>query len=301
MSHSLLQRSPDRVHTPGMQFFGISKAATGVRRAAGKWNATLAFALCATALPLAAQTVEQWQKAAVQKHPTLAQAGSPLNQRFLAIVAEKRKSEPAYFARPDWPLRAAAAAAEAIRSEEAAAKAEVEKATAARMAELSPDEQEWERDKARWIFERLVFGDDEEVIAKKLYLSKTIAARVPAKVRMELNSRFQWVIGESKFRLNFEMKEGLAAIAFESVPQASDALDSLINEDWGRLRKAAIERFGPPAQSVEFPVVAKLQRGGWTVTDTWERPDARIKLGIINDGGKCSAGLRISDPKTAAE
>lgn len=297
MSHSLLQRSPDRVHTPGMQFFGNSKVATGVRRAAGKWNAVLALALGAAALPLAAQTVEQWQQDAVRRYPALAQAGSPFNQRFLAIVAEKRKSEPGFFARPDWPVRAADAVAAAIKAEEDAVKA----ADAARLAKMSPDEQEWEKTKERWFFEKLAFGDDEATIAKKLYTSKTLTARVPAVSRMELDARFQWVMGDSKFRLAFEAKDGLAAVILQSPPQQSDALDSLINDDWGKLRAAAIERFGPPVHSVEFPVEAKLQRGGWTVTDTWERADARIKLGIISDGGKCSAGLRISDPKTAAE
>ncbi len=276
----------------------LSQAAQVHLRLGWKASVTVLFALLAAVMPLSAQTVEQWQKAAVQKHPALAQAGSPLNQRFLAIVAEKRKSDPGYFAKPDWPVRAAEAAAEALQAKEQAAK----NAETARTAEMTPDEREWERDKARWVFEKLVFGDSEEVIAKKLYQSKLIAARVPAKARMELASRFQWVLGESKFRLDFEMKEGgLAAINFASVPQGADALDSVIHEDWEKLRPAVVERFGPPAKSAEYPNAQKLQRGGWAVTDTWERPGSRMKLGVIEDGGKCSASLRISDPARAAE
>jgi hypothetical protein len=72
-----------------------------------KVSAALLLAAITAMTPLTAQTVEAWQKAAMQKHPALAQAGSPLNQRFLALVAEKRKSDPAFFANANWPVRAA--------------------------------------------------------------------------------------------------------------------------------------------------------------------------------------------------
>lgn len=74
-----------RVETMGMHF---SKDLM-------KWSASVLLALLALAQPLAAQTVEQWQRSAVQKYPALAQAGSPLNQRFIAIVTAKRQAEPA--------------------------------------------------------------------------------------------------------------------------------------------------------------------------------------------------------------
>ena len=47
------------------------------------------------------------QAAAVLKYPALKESGSPLNQQFLATIAEKRKSDPAFFNQPDWPMRAA--------------------------------------------------------------------------------------------------------------------------------------------------------------------------------------------------
>jgi len=269
-----------------------------------KWSAPVLLALLALAQPLAAQTVEQWQRSAVQKYPALAQAGSPLNQRFIAIVTAKRQAEPAYFSKPDWPMRAAAEAAAALQGEEmavASKKAEEEKAAAAKLAAMSPDEQAWEKDKARWVFERLVFGDDDGTIAKKLYLSKVITARVPPALRAPLSSRFWWVIGESKYYADFELKDGLAAIAFESLAEPVSALSNLVNDDWKRLREVVVERFGAPAKSVEFPDEKKLHAGGWTVTDTWERPGFRMKLGLTEDGGKCSAALRISDPAKAAE
>jgi hypothetical protein len=271
-------------------------------------SAVLLLAMLAAAAPLSAQTVEQWQKAAVQKHPALAQAGSPLNQRFLALVAEKRKSDPAFFAKPDWPLRAAAEAAAASGAGETAATPQPQAGTekppappAAPAAEMTPEEQEWERDTARWVFERLAFGDSEEVIARKLYRSKLVKARAVAAIRTDLNSRFSWILGESKFFLGFEMKDGLAAITFDCRPEKTTALEDLIREDWDRLRAGAIEQFGPPATSVEFPTVPKLKRGGFTMTDSWERPNARINLGISEADGKCSATLRISDPARAAE
>jgi hypothetical protein len=267
--------------------------------------AALLLAFLVVALPLVAQTVEQWQRSAVQKHPALAQAGSPLNARFLAIVAEKRKADPGFFTKPDWPLRAAEEAAAALRAEEQAAnekKAEMARAEAARLEAMTPDEREWEAEKARWVFERLVFGDDEQKIVRKLSLSKTVTSRAAPSARVPLGSRFWWVMGESKFYLDFEMKDGLAAITFDSLAERSTSLDSVIHEDWNKLRAAAIEKFGPPTKVAEFPDDAKkLRAGGWTVTDTWERPGFRVKLGLTEDDGKASTSLRISDPKRAAE
>jgi len=262
---------------------------------------TFLFALFAVATPLVAQTVETWQKAAVQKHPALAQAGSPLNVRFLAIVAEKRKSEPAYFTKPDWPMRAADAADAALRAEELAVSEKAKAEEAARLAKMTPEERDWDRDKARWVFERLVFGDDEDAIVSKLNHSKLITSRVSPSMRVPLSTHFQWVMDESKFHLDFEMKDKLVAIVVESKAETNDNLDGFIHDDWQKLRAAAIEQFGPPAKTVAYPDAKGLHTGGWTVTDTWDRPGSRIKLGVTEDSGKCTATLRISDPAHAPE
>lgn len=257
--------------------------------------------MLAITLPLPAQSVDTWQTAAVRKYPALTEAGSPLNTRFLAIIAEKKKSDPAFFTKPDWPMRAATAAAEALRAEELAASEKTKSEEEARLAKMAPEEREWEKDKARWIFERLVFGDKEDTIVSKLNRSKTITSRVSPSMRVVLDSRFQWVIGESKYRLSFEMKDTLAAILVESSPEKAENLAEFIHEDWEKLRKAAIEQFGPPTKTVAFPDAKNLHAGGWTVTDTWDRPGSRIKLGVTEDSGKCSAALRISDPAKAPE
>lgn len=265
------------------------------------------------AVPASPQAVEAWQKIAVQKHPAVAQAGSPLNQRFLAIVAAKRKSEPTYFEQADWPMRAADAAAVELRAEEmvAKAKAKADELVAKKKAEADMEraqteqeraeeiaqwEREWEAQKARWVFERLVFGDSEETIVRKLNLSKLVTPRAVGNTRVELGSRFRWTLGESKFNLDFEMKDGLAAITFDCRPEDTSELDTLIREDWDKLRAAAIERFGQPIMSAEYPTASKLRRGGLTVTDVWSRPDRHIALGLSQDSGKCHTTLRISDP-----
>ncbi|MEP6669660.1 MAG: hypothetical protein ABJF10_10935 [Chthoniobacter sp.] len=262
---------------------------------------TSAVLLLAMALPLAAQTVETWQKAAVQKHPALTQAGSPLNVRFLAIIAEKRKSEPAYFSKPDWPMRAADAADAALRAEDLAVSEKAKAEEAARLAKMTPEEREWDHDKARWVFERLVFGDTEETIVSKLTHSKLITSRVSPSTRVPLGTHFQWVLGETKYNLDFEMKDKLAAIVFESPAEATDNLDGFIHDDWQKLRTAAVEQFGPPTKTIAYPDAKALHAGGWTVTDTWDRPGSRIKLGVTEDSGKGRAALRISDPAHAAE
>ena len=265
--------------------------------------ALLLALLTATASLFAAQTVEGWQQAAVQKYPALAQSGSPLNQRLLALIAEKRKTEPAFFAKPDWPLRAANAAATALQAEETATSEKAKADEAARLAKMTPEEQEWDRDKARWVFERLVFGDKEEAIASKLNRSKLVTLRVAPSSRVPLGSRFQWVFGETKFHIDFEMKgDSLAAIVFENSPEKTSNLDGFIHDDWGKLRAAAIEQFGPPTKTVEFPATSKqLLHGILTLTDAWERPGCRIRLGLIEDEGRASVALRISDPAHAPE
>jgi hypothetical protein len=266
-----------------------------------KTPAALLLAMLVGVMPSPAQTMDTWQTAAVRKYPSLTEAGSPLNTRFLAIVAEKKKSEPAFFSRPDWPMRAATAAAEALAAEEAAATAKIKAEEDARLAKMAPEERDWEKDKARWVFERLVFGDDEEAVVHKLNRSKLISSRVSPSMRVPVDSRFQWAIGETKYRLSFEMKDKLAAILFESSPEKSENLAEFIHEDWEKLRKAVIEQFGQPTKTIPFPDAKALKAGGWTVTDTWERPGSRIKLGVTEDSGRCSAALRISDPAHAAE
>ena len=82
----------------------------------------LTVAVMAHAATVPAQTAERWQAAAVLKYPALREQGSPLNKQFLAVVAAKRQSEPAFFNQPDWPLRAADLAVAEIKNAEAAPK-----------------------------------------------------------------------------------------------------------------------------------------------------------------------------------
>jgi len=261
------------------------------------------LALLAVTAPLGAQTVEAWQRAAIQKHPALAEAGSPLNQRFLALIAEKRKSDPAFFSKTNWPVRAADAAAEALQAEQQAAADKAKADEAARLAAMSPEEQEWDKTKARWVFERLAFGDNEETITAKLNHSKLIASRVAPAMRVAIASRFQWVLGESKYHLDFEMKgDGLAAVVFESSPEKTTNLDGFIHDDWAKLRAAAIEQFGAPSKSTDFPPDAKkLTTGGFTPTDTWDQPTRRLKLGLTEDDGRAHVTLRLTDPAHSPE
>ena len=263
--------------------------------------ALLASVAALQAAPAPPQMVERSQKAAVQKHPALGQAGSPLNRKFLAIVAMKRTAEPQFFDQPDWPLRAADAAAAHLRAEEGAAQAsaaaEMKRTEAERekAEEISEWEKKWEAEKARWIFDRLVFGDSEEAIVRKLSLSKIVSVRAKGE-RLDLNSRFRWVLGESKFNLAFEMKDGLAAITFECLPMSASELEGLIREDWDKLRAAALEQLGPPTKSSPFPTGGKVMRGGWTVTDAWTQPGREAALGLSEEGGRCHAILRLGDP-----
>jgi hypothetical protein len=240
---------------------------------------------------LAAQTAEAWQRSAVQKYPALAQAGSPMNQRFVALIAEKRTAEPAFFSKPDWPMRAADLVAAAIKAEDDKVKAAEE----ARLAAMSPDERDWEKNKARWVFERLVLGDGEETIVKKLNASKVITSRVSPSMRVPLGTHFQWVMGESKFRMDFEMKDDhLVAILFDCSPEKTSNLDAFVKDDWTKMRAAMVERYGQPTKSEPYPDDAKkLKKGGWTVTDSWEQKEFQIKLSIHEDDGRCNTVVRI--------
>jgi hypothetical protein len=286
------------------------------------------------------QTVERWQAAAVLKYPALKEPGSPLNKQFLAVVAAKRQSEPAFFNQPDWPLRAADLAVQEIQNAEAAAKqkaiadeqaakakakaeAEKTKAEIAARRDMTPEERremdrkdakaemdrmnaeeiaQWDTQKDKWVFDRLVLGDEEDVIIRKLNLSKLVTPRVPPSSRIELNSRFRWEIGERKYNLDFEMKDGkLAAINFGCLSEKTTELDTLVKEDWDKLRAAAIERFGPPTTSNEFPTAKTLKRSGLTVTDVWQKPGSAsaVTLGVAEEESRCNPALRIGAPVVA--
>jgi len=287
------------------------------------------FAMLATlqAAPVPSQTVERWQAAAVLKYPALKESGSPLNQQFLAIIAGKRQSEPAFFSQPDWPLRAADLAVEALKAAEVAAKekAKADEAAAiaknrsnenaARNMSRAKKEQEekaelakaraeeaamWETQKDKWVFDKLMFGDAEDVITRKLAGSKIVTSRVAPSVRVDLNSRYRWVLGERNFNMDFEMKDDkLTSIGFACPPERTTNLDSLVREDWDKVRAVAIERFGQPTKSSEYPTTNTLRRGGTTVTDVWERPGSTVTLGVAEDDSMCKPTLRISTPAKA--
>jgi len=278
----------------------------------------LLLALLATleAAPVPAQTVERWQAAAVLKYPALKEPGSPLNRQFLAIVAAKRQAEPGFFTPADWPMRAADLAVEGLKAAETAAQAQAQAEEAKAQAEakaaksMTRDQQErallaqeradeaaqWEARKAKWIFDKLIFGDSEDVIIRKLNASKLVAPRVAPSLRVDLNSRYRWIVGERKFNLEFEMKESLVAVSFACLAEKTTELDTLVREDWDKLRAAAIELFGPPSKTTDFPDTKGLRRGGLTVTDLWERPGAVIALGVAESESRCHPALRISDP-----
>ena len=56
---------------------------------------------------VSAQTAAASQQQALKKHPELAVAGSALNKAFVAEVARRKQTDPAFFRAPDWPMRLA--------------------------------------------------------------------------------------------------------------------------------------------------------------------------------------------------
>jgi hypothetical protein len=72
------------------------------KKLAAVFVSLLFAALCLTA---AAQlTDKQWQAKAVEKYPALGVKGSELNKRFIDAYSNRRKTDPAFFANPQWPL-----------------------------------------------------------------------------------------------------------------------------------------------------------------------------------------------------
>ena len=55
----------------------------------------------------AAETEKDWQRKAVSEYPDLAIKDSKFNKRFLELVAQRRKEEPAFFKDPKWSLQLA--------------------------------------------------------------------------------------------------------------------------------------------------------------------------------------------------
>lgn len=53
-------------------------------------------------------------KQAMEKHPDLAQEGTPLHTEFMIIYKSKREDDPAYFNDLDWPIRLAEESADSL-------------------------------------------------------------------------------------------------------------------------------------------------------------------------------------------
>jgi pimeloyl-ACP methyl ester carboxylesterase len=64
--------------------------------------AFLALTLCFTCD--AQTTVQEWEAKAVEKYPALGSSGSAFNQRFVETYNERRKTDPAFFTNPQWPM-----------------------------------------------------------------------------------------------------------------------------------------------------------------------------------------------------
>lgn len=62
----------------------------------------LFVAFCHTAAAQA--TATNWQVKAIEKYPALGIRGSELNIRFLDAYSARRKTDPAFFDNPQWPL-----------------------------------------------------------------------------------------------------------------------------------------------------------------------------------------------------
>jgi hypothetical protein len=56
---------------------------------------------------VSAQTVAASQQQAIKKYPDLVVAGSTFNKAFVAELARRRQTDPAFFRAPDWPMRLA--------------------------------------------------------------------------------------------------------------------------------------------------------------------------------------------------
>lgn len=67
--------------------------------------AILVLLLSLFCVSLFGQTGEKdWQNKAIQKYPELGVKGSEFNSRFLNAYADRRKTDPNFFASPQWPL-----------------------------------------------------------------------------------------------------------------------------------------------------------------------------------------------------
>lgn len=262
----------------------------------------IAFAAAAFAADSVA--VEDWQRKAVAKYPSLAVEGSDLNRKFVELVKFHRAVNPGFFNEDDWPMRAAELANDRLReAAESRHRAETAKQRAReREAKAAADEKEmlaqWESEKPRRVFDKLVFGDSEEMVRRKLDVSDMVKPTVYRGGSLGIS--YEWPIGELVCRLAFKVDGGLSEISAWARARNASYLDTLVMRDWETLRAVAIERYGPPTKSAPYPSIFGVKNGFGIVTDRWELPDRTIAVQLVEENSTFYPLLEISDPARAA-
>ena len=92
-----------RGHLGGHRLLPLSR----LRRSSLRWVTAAFFASVLNTFPATAPSqsaTQDWQAQAVRKYPDLGVGGSLFNQQFVTAVGERRRTNPAFFSNPRWPL-----------------------------------------------------------------------------------------------------------------------------------------------------------------------------------------------------
>ena len=250
----------------------------------------LIFSVCALACVAIghsnAQSVAEWQKRAIAEYPDLARQGSTLHQAFMLLYEAAKDQKPELLAKPDWPMRLAASAAQ--RPDQIVAEQKLVKAAAL----VQPED--------RKAFDNLYFGDSEELTQFKLaHSAKLISenARMPDggyatfyALRVDERSyAVQVDFHEGKlYRVSFVQTFGDISRHFAShnrkwgvVHGDLSQYNSVIKDSWQILREIAISRFGEPTKSKGYPNILNVENFFVTPSDVWEVGKRRVTLGVV--------------------
>lgn len=157
------------------------------------------------------------------------------------------------------------------------------------------------------VFDTLHFGDNRQMVEKKLRASRLVEMTVEEALlgRFGLNGSFRTrqKIGGLACALSFGWTDegGLKEVTLQTDPQPASAYPSTLKSTWEELAKLMIVLHGQPEQAGNYPASSSLQDGMFIPSHLWKiKPSGSAVLGAARDGKQFQVVVRLTDRQVKA-